>query len=305
MDFDTLGLFVALADAGSLSKAAERWRISQSAVSQRIRTLEAELGVTLVARGKGRPGASLTEAGACLLTAARELLARRAALETELAELAGGAPRGALRVATVYSLGLHSLTGALTRFLAECPEVALHVEYLRTDRIYDALAAGSVDCGVVACPRERPGIEVVALAEERLVLIAAPGHPLASWHVCPPSALDGQALVAFDTAIPTRQLTDEALADLGVQVRITHAFDNIETIKRVVELGQGVALVPEPTVVREVRDGTLRAIGLEGVALTRPTGALLPRGRPRGRALTRFLEALGGILEREEGASHG
>ena len=291
MDLDTFALFVDLAATRSFSKTAERNFLSQSAVSQRIRALEAEFGHVLVERGKGRPGAQFTEAGERLLEGAREILARADAIKREMAELSG-AVGGTLRVATVYSIGLHALTPALSHFLGEFPQVNLHLEYLRTDRIYDALTSGTIDCGIVACPRERPQIEVVPLPDENMVVILPVKHPLAGLPTLRPTALDGLAFIAFDPDIPTRRLTDDYLKAHNVAVEVMQAFDNIETIKRVVEIGLGVAIVPEPTVAREVRDQTLVARPLEGVAFTRPTGVLLRKGRTRSRALARFLGVL-------------
>jgi DNA-binding transcriptional LysR family regulator len=293
MDLGSLHLFVDLAETKSFSKTAERNFMSQSAVSQRIRALEQSFGYVLVERGKGRPGAHFTEAGTRLLIGARDLLARADALKREMAELAGEVS-GTLRVATVYSIGLHAITPAISRFLAEFPQVNLHVEYLRTNRIYDALVAGSIECGIVACPRELPQVEVVPLTEEEMVVILPPGHPLSENPSLPLAALEGLPFVGFDHDIPTRTMTDEALREHGVTVEVVHEFDNIETIKRVVEIGLGVAIVPEPTVRREVRDETLTARPLSDVALKRPTGVLLRKGHIRGNALSRFLDVLTG-----------
>ena len=299
MDLDSLRLFVDLAETQSFSKTATRSFMSQSAVSQRIRALEREWGHTLVERGKGRPGAQFTEAGEILFIGAREILARSDALKRELAALAG-AVSGSLRVATVYSIGLHALTPALSAFLLEYPQVNLHLEYLRTDRIYDALQSSSIDCGIVAVPRERPQIEVVPLLDENMVFIAAPRHPLAQeGNGVPlrPKQLRDLPFIGFDPDIPTRRLTDNFLAAHHVSVSVVQAFDNIETIKRMVEVGLGVAIVPEPTVVREVRDKMLVSRPFTD-ALSRPTGVLLRRSRTRSRALSRFLE----VLARPDGA---
>jgi LysR family transcriptional regulator, transcriptional activator of the cysJI operon len=291
MDLDSLRLFVDLAETGSFSKTAERCYMSQSAVSQRVRALEQEFGQILVERGKGRPGAQFTEAGLRLLEGAREIVARADALKREIAEL-GETVAGSLRVATVYSIGLHALTPRLTAFLAEYPQVNLHLEYLRTDRIYESLMSGGIDCGIVACPRERAPIEVIPLEEENMVVILPPTHPLGKYPAVPVEALQDVPFIAFDPDIPTRVLTDGLLKAHGVTVQVVQAFDNIETIKRVVEIGLGIALVPEPTVVREVRDGTLVARSLDGAPFTRPTGILVRKGRSRSRALGRFLEMI-------------
>lgn len=291
MDLDSLRLLVDLAETRSFSKTAERRFVSQAAVSQRVRALEREFGQVLVERGKGRPGARFTEAGTRLLGGARDILARADALCREMAEL-GDSVGGTLRVATVYSIGLHALPPYLSDFLAEYPQVNLHLEYLRTDRIYEALLAGGIDLGIVACPREHPQIEVVFWREERMVLILPPGHPLGAQAEVALPALDGLPFVAFAPDIPTREITDARLRAENVAVEVVHAFDNIETIKRVVEIGRGIAIVPEPTVGREVRDGTLLARPLAGGAFTRPTGILLRRSRVRPNALGRFLDTL-------------
>ena len=291
MDLESLRLFVDLNETKSFSKTAERNFVSQSAVSQRIRGLETTFGHTLVERGKGRPGATFTEAGMRLLVGARDLLARTDALKREMAELNDGVA-GSLRVATVYSIGLHVLPPGLSAFYAAYPLVNVRVEYLRTDRIYDALLAGTIDLGIVACPRVAPQIEVVPLAGEPMVLIVPPDHPLAARQTVPLDALHGLPFIAFDADIPTRRIIDERLRAGGVVVNVVQAFDNIETIKRVVEIGLGVALVPEPTIRREVRDGTLAARPLDGETFMRPTGILLRKGRAKSNALVRFVETL-------------
>ena len=293
MDLESLRLFVDLAETRSFSKTATRSYLSQSAVSQRIRALEREWGHVLVERGKGRPGAQFTEAGEMLYGGAKEILARSDSLKRELAELAG-AVGGSLRVATVYSIGLHALTPALSAYLTEYPQVNLHLEYLRTDRIYEALQSGAIDCGIVAIPRERPQVEIVPLGSENMVCIAAPRHALAQGesHTIAPLELSHLPFIAFDPDIPTRRLIDDFLAERNVSVSVVQAFDNIETIKRMVEIGLGVAIVPEPTVARETRDGTLRAFSFDDAVLSRPTGVLLKKNRTRSRALARFLDVL-------------
>jgi DNA-binding transcriptional LysR family regulator len=217
------------------------------------------------------------------------------ALKREMAELNDGVA-GSLRVATVYSIGLHVLPPGLSAFYAAYPLVNVRVEYLRTDRIYDALLAGAIDLGIVACPRATPQIEIVPLAGEPMVVIFSPSHPLAASDAArgtvPPDALHGLPFIAFDPDIPTRRIIDDRLRADSVVVNVVQVFDNIETIKRVVEIGLGVALVPEPTVRREVRDGTLVARPLSGEAFTRPTGILLRKGRAKSNAVVRFVETL-------------
>src|SRR5439155_10790509 len=141
-------------------------------------------------------------------------------------------------------------------------------------------------------PEADRDLEVVPFARERMVCIAPPGYPLASLSEVPWEALRGEPFVAFDRDIPTRRATDALLAAHAVAVRVVSEFDNIETIKRVVENGGGVAIVPDVTVCREIRDGTLVARPLAGPPVERPTGILLRRGRVRPRAIERFVQVL-------------
>ena len=301
MDIEALRLLLIIAETGSFSKTAERCFVSQSAVSQRIQSLEQEFGQKLVERGKGRPGAHFTEAGQLLLDGSRELVTRADALRRELTEV-GDTIAGSLRVGTVYSIGLHALTPALTRYLVEYPLVNLHLEYLRTDRIYEALTNGAIDCGIVACPKEKPPFQVIPLADEEMVVIAPPGHALADLKAIPVKKLQGMPFIAFDPDIPTRHLIDDLFQKQSVTVEVVQAFDNIETIKQAVEIGLGVAIVPEATVRREKADGVLVVRPFDGLSLKRPTGVVLHRGRTRRRALLRFLSVLTG--ERSEEASN-
>jgi LysR family transcriptional regulator, transcriptional activator of the cysJI operon len=291
MDTESLRLLLDLAQTRSFSKAAPRHFMSQSAVSQRVREMERELGYTLIERGKGRPGAEFTEAGQATIEAARDILARLESLKQELAERSGQVA-GTLRVATVYSIGLHELTPALKTYLSKYPQVNLQLEYLRTDRIYDSLIAGAIDCGIVACPQVRSQVEVLPLGEETMTIVLPPLHPLSEYAEIPIELLENQAFIAFAQDIPTRALTDQFFKTHNVSVRIIQALDNIETIKQIVEIGQGIAFLPVPTVTREVEAGTLIRRPILYHHLTRSTGILLRKGRAPSQALTHFLEVL-------------
>lgn len=290
-DLVALQLFCRIIETGSFSEAAAACYLSQSAVSQRVRALERHYGRVLVERGRGRSGVEPTEAGQTLYESAREILERVQTLEDRLREF-DDEVTGTIRVATVYSVGLHSLPPHLSRFIARYPQVNVHLEYARTNCIVEMLRARRIDLGIVAYPEEDRDIEVIPFGREPMVCIAPPEHPLAALDAVPWERLRGEALVAFDRDIPTRRATDALLAAHGVPIRVVSEFDNIETIKRVVENGGGLAIVPEATVRREVRDGTLVARTLEGEPIDRPTGIIRRRGRIYSRAVEQFVEVL-------------
>src|SRR5258708_4320262 len=218
MDLSALKLYCDLVETHSFSRSAERNYMSQSAVSQRIRGLEREYGQVLIDRGRGRGGVSPTDAGKILYEGATRILSDASDLEARIRGLTDEVA-GTIRVATVYSVGLHALPGRLKPFLTSHPLVNVHLEYSRTDKVYSDVLAGTVDVGIVACPSERPGIDVVPFGEEEMVVITAPEKQVLPSHDVRLTQLDGQPFIAFADDIPTRKLIDQHLWEHGVRVR--------------------------------------------------------------------------------------
>jgi len=298
MQVETLKVFCDLIESGSSTRAAELNFVSQSAVSQQVRALERRFERRLVERGGGL-GVEPTAAGRLLYEEGKLILARLRALEAELREPGGGAMAGTVRVATVYSVGLHALPPYVKQFLREHPKVQIQVEYSRTDRVVEACLSGHIDLGIVAFPTRRPQLEVISLREEELVVVVSPEHRLARRQTATFASLRGEAFVAFDRSVPTRRAIDRALRRHRVTVQITTEFDNIETIKRSVEAGLGVSIVPEDTVKNEVRAGTLVALPLGDERLMRPVGII----HRRRRELSAPARAFADLLVREMGGS--
>ena len=294
MHLETLKTFCDLCESGSLSRAARLNRVTQSAVSQQLRALEERFGQRLVERAP-RVAATPTEAGRLLYQESKLLLDRFSALEARLRERPD-VVTGTVRVATVYSVGLHTLPATIKAFLAAFPRVNVRLEYRRTDQVYEACLAGEIDLGIVALPRARPQLEVLALRGDELVLALAPDDPLARGRRPSLAALQGRAFIAFDRDIPTRRLIDTTLRRSGVTVRPVMELDNIETIKRSVEAGLGLSLLPRPALANEVRAGTLVArVPREG-AIPRSIGVIRRRGRELGPASRSFLDLLAAKL---------
>ena len=292
LDFITLRLFCDVVETESFSRAAERNFISQSAVSQRIRSLEADLGQSLLDRGKGQTKILPTDAGRILYEGANLILREIVELETRLNGLSEEIA-GTVKVATVYSVGLHALPGRLKPFLAAYPQVNVHLEYSQTLKIYQDVLCGAIDVGIVACPAPKTGVRIVPFGEESIALICAPEHPLASREEVTLSDLEGLPFIGFTADIPTRRLIDDRLQAAGVKVRVVHAFDNIETIKNLVEIGSGISLLPEDTVRVEVREGELATVALSAAsAFKRPVGLLLKQSGALRPAVKAFCEAM-------------
>jgi DNA-binding transcriptional LysR family regulator len=287
---ETLKTFRDLVATGSFGKAAALNYVSQSAVSQQLKALETRYGCVLVERGAHRPVA-LTDAGRIFYTECCELLERFQQLERRVRDGAATLA-GAIRVATVYSVGLHALPPYVTRFLKTHPQVQVHVEYSRTNRICEALAHDLLDFGIVALPVPRAMVSVIPWHDERLVLVCPPGHRLAGTRPVRLARLQDEPFIAFARDIPTRKTVDRVLHSHGVTVRTLMEFDNIETIKRSIEVGSGISILPETTVTTEVKSGLLARRDLAGGPFLRQLGIVHRRGRVLTAAAQEFIRLL-------------
>jgi DNA-binding transcriptional LysR family regulator len=286
---ETLKTFCDLVETGSFTKAAERNYISQSAVSQQLKALEIRYNRPLLER-HARRGVALTDAGRVLYIGCKALLDRLRALEERLAEPA--AIGGTVRLATVYSIGLHELPPYVTRFMKAHPRVNVHVEYSRTDKVREACLNDTIDFGIVAFPLRRSNVEVIPWHEDKLVLVCAPSHRLARRRKVSLAQLAGEAFIAFERDIPTRKTIDRILKAHRVAVNILMEFDNIETIKRSVEVGSGLAILPETTVTNEVKSGLLVTLDFAEGRFTRTIGVIHRRGRVLSAAAREFVRLL-------------
>ncbi|HEX8636153.1 MAG TPA: LysR family transcriptional regulator [Pyrinomonadaceae bacterium] len=291
MQLETLKIFCDLVETKSLSRAAERNFVTQSAVSQQVRGLEEKFKRRLLERTRGGREVGLTEEGEVFYRESRQIVNAYAQLEERMRTLTGTVS-GTVHVATVYSIGLHELPAVIRRFMGEHPEAKIDLEYSRTTRIVRDVLAGTVELGVVAYPEKKRGLSVVPLGGDRLVLICPPGHPLAKHKKVRARDLNNQDFVLFERDIPTRRAIDKILRAQGVSVKRVAEFDNIETIKRAVEVGIGAAIVPSPSVIDEARVGSLAVVALAEPEWTRAVGVIYRSDRTLGTAAKKFIQLL-------------
>jgi DNA-binding transcriptional LysR family regulator len=291
VQIETLKIFCDLVETQSFSQAAERNFVTQSAVSQQVRGLEEKFRRRLLERVRGRREVSLTEAGKTFYDASREVLRAYESLQEGMRSHSGTVS-GSVRVATVYSVGLHELPPAVREFMALYPQAKIDLEYSRTTRIVRDVLGGAVELGVVAYPEKRRGLSVVPLKGDRLVLICPPGHALARRKRVKAADLQDQDFVLFERDIPTRRATDRILRSHGVAVKRAAEFDNIETIKRAVEVGLGCAIVPRPSVAGAEAGGRLAVVALAEPEWTRTVGVIYRSDRTLNTAARKFIELL-------------
>jgi DNA-binding transcriptional LysR family regulator len=172
------------------------------------------------------------------------------------------------------------------------PQANIRLSYLHPDRVYESVMNEEADIGLISYPR--PGKDLIALPwrEEMMVLACPPGHRLAGRSAVAGRDFMGERFVAFDESLTIRKEIDRQLRKHDVDVHVVMAFDNIETIKRAVELQEGVSILPEPAIQNEVRAGTLVAVPLTSPTLIRPLGIIHRRSGELSRTARRFIDLI-------------
>lgn len=289
MQLKSLKIFCDVVNCRSFSKAADENGISQSGASQVVHQLEERLGVKLIDRST-RPF-RLTNEGDLYYDGVRKLVHQYLSLEEEVRTLHDEVA-GRVRVAAIYSVGLHHMNSYLQQFMTRYPKANVRLEYMHPHRIVQAIENDQADVGLISYPKAQRSLRVRLWREEPMVLVCAPDHRLAAFTRVELEELEGLTMVGFDQDLTIRREIDRVLDARGVEVRVAMEFDNIETIKQAIEIGAGVSLLPEPTVAREVEAGTLVAVPLATEELVRPLGIVYRRGKDLGLTARRFIDLL-------------
>jgi len=276
MHIETLMMFCDLVALRSFSKTADKHMVSQSAVSQQVAQLEIEHKCQLLNRQK-RP-LELTTAGEIFYRAARDMVDRYELLRSEMNTLKQAA-QCRVNVGAIYSIGMHTLPEYLKKFMVKRPNVNVHVEYFTADKIYEMVLAGELDIGLVAVPRRDKRLEVYDFEDEPLVLACSPKHPLAAQSHIDIHKLQFERFISFEDGVPTRVWIDGIFQRYNIVIRPVMEFDNVETVKKAVEINSGVSILPRPAMLQELTAGTIKAIEFENERFVRPTGILVRRDR--------------------------
>jgi len=292
-----LKIFCDVVQQRSFSRAADENHISQSGASQTVNQLEQRLGVKLIDRSK-RPFI-LTPEGEVYYEGCRGLVERYITLEDKVRTLHREVA-GRVRVASIYSVGLHHMNAFTEVFRQQYPKADVRVEYLHPHRVYEAIANDKADIGLISFPRSSRTIEAIGWRSDPMLLVCAPSHRLARRPRVSLEALEGEKMVGFDGDLTIRREIDRVLHQHQVEVDVVMEFDNIETIKRAIEIDAGIGLLPAPTVAREVEVGTLVAIPLTTADLIRPLGIIHRRGRELCSTAQRFI----GLLQQKNGSDN-
>ena len=288
MQLESLKMFCDVVETGSFSRAAQLNHVPQSAVSQQIRALEMRYEQRLLSRSARQ--VTPTPAGERLFRGCKEILARFGEVEQEIREQSAEVA-GTTTVSTIYSVGLHELASVQKGLLKTHPKINLRLNYRRNDQVYDDVILGAAEIGIVAYPQPRAGVDIHPFRDDKLAVVCAPGHAFASKSKVSLTALSGVPFIAFDREAPTRKALDRVFREKNLELNPIMEMDNVETIKRAVEMGLGVAILPLATAHGEIAQGTLVAKPLAEGPISRPIGLLIRKGKYLDRASSAVLEA--------------
>ena len=286
MPLTTIRIFCDVAQEGNFSRGAQRNGITQSAASQRIRSLEEELGVELIDRST-RP-CGLTTWGKVYYEGCRQILERYERLERQVA----GAPlRGRVNIASIYSADVPHLKEISEAFEEEHPKVRIQIHYLQPQVVHDWVQNEKCDLGILSFPDRWPNLAAIPLRDEKMVAVFKVGHRLSAHSKIGPTDLERERLIGFDANLMISREIRSYLRRHGVQPNVESSFDNIDSIKAAVAETDGVGVLPQRTVRVEVARGVLEIADLRPT-LFRPVAIVYRKDRALstlGDALVQYL----------------
>ena len=289
MHISNLKTYCDLVETKSFSKAARLNGVTQSAVSQQLKSMEMYFDMLIIDRSQKK--FRLTPQGGKLYSSFKEIVRLYAKLECELQEMSN-VVSGTIHVSTVNSIGLYELPARLKVFIKEFPTVNVRVEYRRSNLVYEDVQNGSIDLGLVAFPVKRKELTIIPFTEDQLVLAVHPKHSLAGRKSVKLKDLDSMKFIGFERDIPTRQATDKFFRQAGVEVEMVMEFDNVETVKRAIEINAGIAILPASTIQNELLQKQLKEVPLNGTNFKRPLAIIHRKDKILNPAMQSFISLL-------------
>jgi len=285
MDTQLLEAFIAVADSGSFSLAAERIHVTQPAVSKRIALLEDILDCRLFDRIART--VTLTEAGEALLPRAHRILQEFADTRQAISDLSGDIS-GHLRLAISHHIGLHRLPPILKQFAQRHPSVKIDVDFMDSEKAYEGILQGRFEVAVITlAPQPHPKVETQVVWPDPLVFMVADDHALCSE---PQPTL--QILCEFPAILPglgtyTGRMARTVFEEQRVPLPATMATNYLETIKMMVSIGLGWSLLPE-----SMLDDGLQIIRIPDIHIERQLGYIHHREKSLSNAARAFIQLL-------------
>ncbi len=284
---DIFKVFCDLAETKNFSRTAEKNHITQSAVSQQIAYLERYFGKKMIIRSKGK--FALTPEGKIFLGGCKQIIKTYQhtmhQMQTENGEISQS-----VNIQSIYSIGFYHLPPLIKSFMKKYKKINLHIEYNRSDRIYSDVIHGLCDIGIVAYPWQHPLVDIKQGEKEKLTCVCALEYELSKRKKISLKDLNHRDFISFVREIPTRNAIDEILKDHNVKVNIVHEYDNVETLKSSLELGECISILPENTIQQELINMELVSIPIKEGPFFRNTGIITRKDRQLSHAIHTFIK---------------
>ena len=284
MDIQNIRAFLAVADTGSFSRAADKLFITQPAVSKRISTLEESLDCQLFDRlGKN---IQLTQAGEALIPSYQKIIAEIDQTERIVSSLRSNVS-GNLRFGTSHHIGLHRLPSVLRRYTREFPDVELDIQFMDSEQAASLILKGSIELALVTLPDEvEKPLTTIPVWADPMEVVVSNDHPLAQQRSVSKEQLSQYGVLIQSHSTHTRNIIDQALK-LNDDIKIIMESNYLETIKAMIQNGLGWGVLPESMI-----DASLHRIKIKGVHMERHLGVLLHASRTLSSAANALLETL-------------
>jgi DNA-binding transcriptional LysR family regulator len=302
MDVRQLDMFRAVAEEGGFTRAAQRLRVSQSAVSRQVKLLEDELGATLLHRtGKG---VTVTGQGELLLKAANRIHRDLQDVAWEISETQK-LQRGLLSLGGGMTVCMYVLPRLLKKFRTLHQDVELRVTSGTSEAILRLVRNHQVDLGLLTLPIVASDLEVHPVLKEEMVVVTAPRHPLARERAVEPRSLGRYPFILFERGSNTRKMLDEFFLEQEVPADVAMETENVEIIKAMVASGLGISIIPYAAIARDLRSGRFAWTRIRGPRLYREAGWVYLRSDHVPRAIPEVLRVFGLIQEQFGGKAPG
>jgi DNA-binding transcriptional LysR family regulator len=269
MDVRQLEMFRAVAEEGGFTRAAQRLKVSQSAVSRQVKLLEGELGGLLLHRtGKG---VTVTAQGELLLKAANRIHRDLQDVAWEISETQK-LQRGMLSLGGGMTVCMYVLPRLLKKFRSLYKEVDLRVTSGTSEAILRLVRNHQVDLGLLTLPIVATDLEVQPVLKEEMVVVTAPRHPLSRERTVDAKSLGRYPLVLFERGSNTRKVLDEFFLEQEIPTDVAMETENVEIIKAMVASGLGISVIPYAAIAHDMRSGRFAWARLRGRRLYREAG---------------------------------
>ncbi len=301
MELHQLQCFIAVLEEGGFKRATTRLDITQPALSYQIKRLEEELEVPLFRRRPG--GLAPTEAGRVLFEHAHQVVAAVREAHRAVRELSKG-ETSEIRIGTIVCVGTYFLPLVLWEISAKHPLIRPKLLYHSSDELLEALLGHKLDVALVADPPPDPRLKLELVVEEQVSLVSSHGHPFFGRPSVDPNELRNAQFVALSAQTASGALVNRYLGQMGISITPVVTTDNVETVKRMVEAGMGVAFLPDMATSEDVgRDGQPDRLARSSVdpALSRRVVMATRRDGSRTPALDAFVEEVRRLGRQQRG----